>query len=112
VSETVSPFEPLWHPHDLELRHLEIQVLDVSDVVVSKLKRFSSNDRSDIREMVEGGYVPHSRMLERVRGLVDRYQLGARCDALPPVVERFHQAERDWFGVAETAIELPEHVFR
>ena len=33
--------------------HLTVHVLDVVDVVVSKLKRFSPNDVSDIRAMTE-----------------------------------------------------------
>jgi hypothetical protein len=37
------------------LHHFEIAVLNVTDVVVSKLKRFSANDQSDIEAVIELG---------------------------------------------------------
>ncbi|MEQ1851432.1 MAG: DUF6036 family nucleotidyltransferase, partial [Chthoniobacteraceae bacterium] len=49
------PQVPLMHPlRDVNrtLNHFEIEVLDIVDVVVSKLKRFHANDVSDIRALV------------------------------------------------------------
>jgi hypothetical protein len=53
------PFLPqaaLYHPVvelNERLRSFQIEVLDVVDVVVSKLARFHGNDRSDISAMVD-----------------------------------------------------------
>jgi len=106
------PADPLWHPRDLDLTHFEVHILDVTDVVVSKLVRYHGDDRADIRAMIEEHHVQQQRMLERVQSVIERYQFDARCNRLPDMVERFNQAERDWFGVTETPIELPEHIYR
>jgi hypothetical protein len=45
---------------DRELAHFRIEVLDVVDVVVSKLKRFHANDLRDIEAMVDRDLVPHT----------------------------------------------------
>jgi hypothetical protein len=42
--------------------------------------------------------------------VIEKYQFDARSDRLPAMVKRFQQAERDWFGVPETPIILPDHV--
>jgi hypothetical protein len=50
------PQVPLWHSMpklSASLRHFEVEVLDVVDVIVSKLKRFNANDVSDIEAMVD-----------------------------------------------------------
>ena len=41
------PHAPKWLPHDLELAHFSLEVLGVTDVVVSKLKRFHGDDRDE-----------------------------------------------------------------
>ncbi len=110
------PFLPLssqWHSlQDLNqsLLHLTVHVLDVVDVVVSKLKRFSPNDVSDIRAMTEKGLVEHRRLIERFQSAVDVYGGDARADDLPKYVKNLHRVERDHLGVAETEIELPAWV--
>src|SRR5262245_52761944 len=55
------PVAPCWHPVsalNAKLVHLELWVLDVVDVVVSKLKRFSANDQVDIDAMIQRELVP------------------------------------------------------
>jgi hypothetical protein len=58
------PRAPTWNPvPDIskDLYHFEFVVLDVVDVVVSKLKRFHANDQSDIDAMITCGLVPMTR---------------------------------------------------
>ena len=51
------PHAPKWHAVAVPLaaNTLRIEALDVVDVVVSKLKRFHANDRSDISAMIPKG---------------------------------------------------------
>ncbi len=107
------PHVPLWHPAlglNRTLVRLEVQMLDVTDVIVSKLKRFHANDRSDIDAMVSRGLVCHPQLLERFRSAVDVFSCDARASDLPAVVEHLHIVERDMLGVDETDIELPSWI--
>lgn len=47
------------------LKHFRIEVLDVVDVVVSKLARYNANDAQDIDAMITRGLVPHGLLIER-----------------------------------------------
>jgi hypothetical protein len=76
------------------LQHLEIQVLDVVDVVVSKLKRFNANGRSDIDAMIGLGRVGHGDLVSRFRNAVDAFAGDARADDLPGYVRNLHAAAR------------------
>ncbi len=98
--------------HDLvllntSLNHLELEVLDVVDVVVSKLKRFNANDRDDVAAMIELDLVPHGHLVQRFRDAVDYFSGDARAEDLPKYVVNLHQVERDLLVVEETEIELP-----
>lgn len=107
------PQLPLWHPVvDLNrsLQHFEILALDVIDVVVSKLKRFSPNDVSDIRAMADLELVDHRRLLERFQSAVDMFSMDARADDLPKYVRNLHRVERDFLFVPETEIDLPDWI--
>ncbi|MCA9488625.1 MAG: hypothetical protein KC621_01840 [Myxococcales bacterium] len=101
-----------WSPRDLGLSNFDLEVLSVTDVVVTKLKRFHGDDRADVRAMVEGGHVEHARLVRRVRDVVDWFRFDARADQLPRFVANFHTVERDYFGVAETLVELPDDMDR
>ncbi len=96
------PPEPLWHPYDLQLDSFTIQVLDIADVVVSKLKRFNINDRDDVRAMIDADRVEHERVVERFKEVIERYRFDGRAQHLERMAERLNQAERDWFLVDET----------
>lgn len=103
------PQVPRWH-HSTALGHLahfEVHLLAIVDVVISKLKRFIARDVDDIDAMIQRQAVPHDDFVARFRDAVEYNSLGAGADDLPRYVERFHQVERDMFGVPETAIELP-----
>lgn len=104
------PHVPDWRPFALDLKWFEVEVLGIVDVVVSKLARFSANDRSDIDAMISGGHVAHARFVERFRAAVDERIGDAREDQLPSIIDRFHTVERDMFDVAETEIELPSWI--
>jgi len=90
-----------------ELAHFRIEVLDVVDVVVSKLKRFHANDLRDIEAMVDRDLVAHAVLIERFRAAVDFYLLDSRAEDLPKYVTNLHRVERDLFAVPETSIDLP-----
>ena len=90
------------------LTHLRVQVLDVVDVVVSKLKRLHGNDLRDIEEMVELNLVPHQVLVERFKAAVDYFLMDARAGDLPKCIDHLHRIERDVFGRDESKIELPD----
>lgn len=103
------PMAPRWNPTsslNATLSKLELRVLDVVDVVVSKLKRFSANDLADIDAMIQRGLVPHGLLLERFRSAFDELSFDARAADLPRYVEHLHQVERDMFAEDETEIDL------
>lgn len=102
----------VWHPRALGLAHFDVEVLDVTHVVLTKLKRFSATDRADIEAMVSGGHVEHARLLQGVIDTIAWYRFDARSNLLPSFVANFHRAERDWFGREESRIELPDDLDR
>jgi hypothetical protein len=107
------PHVPVWHPvphlNDT-LQRLELVVLDIVDVVVSKLKRFNANDQSDIDAMIERGLVSHDRLVERFRATIDEFSGDARAEELPRYCANLHRVERDMVGVSESEIELPSWI--
>ncbi len=90
-----------------KLQNFQTEVLDIVDVVVSKLKRFHANDRSDIEAMVDMGLVPHEELIARFRAAIDFNDMAAYADNYPAFTKNLHRVERDSYGVAETEIELP-----
>jgi Nucleotidyltransferase of unknown function (DUF6036) len=101
------PHVPLYHALDelnASLQHFEIQVLDVVDVVVSKLKPFRGSDIDDIREMVERGLVPHEVLISRFKDAVDDYLGSAGAEDIPRFVKNLNRIERDLLQVQETEI--------
>lgn len=115
VARTVPflPEEPAWNtPPGLEpaFSNFAVDVLDVVDVVVTKIWRNHATDREDIEAMVRRGLVPHARLLARFRSAVSRFWLDARAEDLPRAVAALHRVERDMLGVAETPVDLPAWV--
>jgi len=107
------PHAPLWHPFaalDQSLEHLELFVLDVVDVVFSKLKRFHANDQADIDAMIDRDLVRHAGLIERFRAALDEFSGDARASDLPKYVENLHRVERDMLDVPETEIDLPSWI--
>jgi hypothetical protein len=92
------------------LTNLEFEVLDVVDVVVSKLKRFNANDVDDIRAMVDRDLIVHRRLVARFRSAVDVFSGDARAEELPTYVSHLHRVERDFLNVPESKIDLPDWI--
>jgi hypothetical protein len=107
------PQRPLWIKMpklSASLRHFEVEVLDVVDVVVSKLKRFNANDVSDIEAMVDRGLVPHEALIKRFLLAVDWFIMDAHAPDIPQYVNNLHRIERDIYSCEETHIELPSWI--
>jgi hypothetical protein len=104
------PQKPSWHPYEISTRlsAFDLHVLDVVDVVVSKLKRFNSDDRDDIDAMIKRDAVRHDALIERFHEAVDWYRGDARAEHLPRYASNLNRVERDMFVVAETAIDLDD----
>jgi len=100
--------QPCWRRNEAissTLKNFEINVLDVVDVVVSKLARFNANDVSDIEAMIELGHVDHRALLSTFRAAMD-FTVGQE-DRFPRYITNLNTVERDMLGVGETLIELP-----
>lgn len=107
------PHGPRWHPMmDLSrrLRFFDIHVLDVEDVVVSKMLRFSANDRSDIFAMIDRDLVDHARLVLRFASALDVRSHSAHSHQLRSCIDNFQTVERDAFGSPETQFALPPWV--
>jgi hypothetical protein len=102
------PHPPQWLPIDLRLSHFELSVLDVVDVVVSKLKPFRQSDVDDIEAMIDRDLVAHDMLVARFKSAVDYFTWDARAETgLPQYIANLNVVERDLLGVDETEIELP-----
>ena len=103
------PAKPVFNalPALAGLRNFEITALDVIDVAVSKLKRFTSNDAADIRAVAEKGLIDPGLLASRFRAAVDAFSTDARAEDLPRYVKNLHTVERDFLEVAESEIDLP-----
>lgn len=105
------PQAPKFHAQpelNKSLKHFEISALDVVDVVVSKLTRFSKDDTSDVLAMVTRGLVDHKKLIARFEAAVDRFSTDSRADDIPRYIRNLHKVERDMFSVPETRIDLPD----
>lgn len=89
------------------LRHFEVEALDIVDTVVSKLKRFDSNDLSDIQAMVDLDCVDHAQLVERFLSAMDGFSMDARADDLRAYLRNLNRVERDLLGVPESQIPMP-----
>ena len=107
------PQGPRFHPQkklNEGLRYFSIEALDVIDVVVSKLKRFSQNDADDVRAMVDRNLIGHERLIERFKAAVDGFSMDSRADDLPRYINNLRRVERDMLRVPESDIELPDRM--
>ena len=92
----------------MTLKNFTIEALDVVDVVVSKLKRFNSDDANDIRAMADRKLIAHKLLVSRFEAAVDWFSMDARLAEVPRYVRNLHRVERDILGVPESTIEIPE----
>ena len=98
--------------HDPKLKHFTIEALDITDVVVSKLKRFNNNDQDDIRAMIRLKLLDHRKLITRFNSAVDNFSMDARAEDMPKYIDHLHEIERDQFGVPESEIDLPDWMDR
>jgi hypothetical protein len=104
------PQAPHWtEPAEMNelLSHFRVEVLDVVDVVVSKLSRFHADDISDIEAMIDKGLVPHSRLVARFESAMDVHLHGADAERTLKCIKCLNQVERDMLFVPETRPDLP-----
>ena len=107
------PNNPLFHPWsagDNAYEHFDIHVLDVVDVIVSKLGRFIATDRDDIAAMAEMNVIDPSRLKQRFLQALNAWSLDARANKLPEILENLHIVQRDLLLVEESVIELPRWI--
>lgn len=107
------PAKPSFHSaKDIndQLNNFRVEVLDITDVIVSKLKRFIPADIGDIRTMIGMGLVKHDKLVERFKFAIDQWEMDSRANELPQIVKNLHTVERDMFSAKESRIELPEWV--
>ena len=105
------PRPPLWHPHPGltgQLKNFTVEVLDITDVAVSKLKRFNANDQGDILAMVERGHLDRDRLVARFQQAVDCLDMDGRADQLDEVIANLHQVEQDYFLELGSDIRKPD----
>lgn len=106
------PPKPIFHQLDLNLNHFRIKVLDIIDVVVSKLKIFRPQDVSDIEFLANQNLLNNDPLVSRFKVAIDSFQMDARAEDLPQFVDNLHIVQRDFLGVEETQIELPDWLER
>ncbi|MFH1726165.1 MAG: DUF6036 family nucleotidyltransferase [Elusimicrobiota bacterium] len=103
------PQRPVFHPvRDLALKNFSVEVLDVTDVVVSKLKRLNQNDSDDIKAMSTRKLLDHGKLASRFESAVDMYSMDARAEELDKYIANLNRVERDFLGVPESEIEKPD----
>ena len=105
--------KPIFHEMkewNKNLKNFKIQILDVADVIVSKLKPFRSQDIDDIREMVLGNFVDHTKLIERFKLAVDSWLMDARASDLSRCIKNLNQIEKDFFFKKPTQIQLPDWI--
>lgn len=102
------PQQPVFHPlPSLPLRNFKIEVLDAVDVVLSKLKRYNSDDKNDIRAMADRMLFDHGRLVARFEAAADWFSMDARAADVPRYLKHLRAVERDILGIPSADIELP-----
>ncbi len=104
------PRPPLYHflkEINEDLTHFQIQVLDITDVVVSKLKRFASNDVADIRAVIDLDLINHKRLVTRFLSAKEFWEMDSRALDLKKYIENLHTVERDFLSVGRFHHSVP-----
>lgn len=90
-----------------KLKNFRVEVLEIVDVLVSKLKPYRPQDLEDIREMINRNLVDPDKFSKRFLLAKERWLMDARAHELKSYIENFHEVQRELLGVLETPIELP-----
>ena len=104
------PHPSKWNPVgslNAKLQSFEVHALDITDVLVSKLKRFSADDRNDIRAIIDLDLVDHSHLVGRFFSAADVFSMDARAHQVKRYAHNLNWVEREHLGVPETRYELP-----
>lgn len=103
------PPKPIFLPiAKVPLKNFNLTGLDVTDVVLSKLKRFNADDLGDIRAMATRRLIDHQRLVARFRVAAEWFGMDARASPLPRTLKNLHTVEREILDVPLSDIELPE----
>lgn len=103
------PHKAVFHSvRHLEMKHFKASALDITDTVVSKIKRLNNDDLTDIKAMADRRLLDHAKLIDRFNAAVDRFSMDARAEELPKYVANLNRIERDFLGVKPTRIELPD----
>lgn len=104
------PTNPIFYPLpklNKELINFRVEVLDVIDVLISKITRFSSTDVDDFKAMIDLDVVDPVRLEKRFIEAFEGWTFEARAEKLPKMIENLHFVQRDLLLVEESKIELP-----
>lgn len=102
------PQRPVFHPLSaLHLKSFKVEVLDVVDVAVSKLIRYSGDDANDISAMADRDLLDHARLVARFLAAADRFSIDARAMDVPRYLRNLRTVERDILDVPPAEIDLP-----
>lgn len=110
------PFLPhpiLFHPLEKlneRLDNFRIEVLDITDVVVSKLKPFRAQDVDDIRQMVLLNLLDAKKLIRRFMAAKEYWLMDARSEDLPQCLENLNTVLRDFLEAREISIEWPSWI--
>lgn len=103
------PQQPLFHPlAGLSAKNFTFEVMDVVDVVLSKLKRFNTDDVGDIRAMAARELIDHKRLVARFEAAVDWFSMDARLAEVPRYLRNLHRVESEILDVPQSVIDIPE----
>jgi hypothetical protein len=80
------------------LRSFEIQALDITAVVISKLKRFNDNDRAEVKAMIDRDLVSHTCLVDRFRSAADVFSMDARAHQVRRYAQNLNWVEREHLG--------------
>jgi len=108
------PHPPFFHPLNTlnkKLGFFQIDVLDITDAVVSKLKLFRAQDLNDIQKLVQLDLINPKKLIERFILAKESWLLDSRALDLPKYVKNLNTILRDLLGVKEVEIELPKWIF-
>lgn len=104
------PPNPMFYPLielNKELVNFRVEALDVVDVLVSKMTRFSSTDVDDFKAMIDLGVVDPVRLEKRFMEAFEAWTFEARAEKLPKIIENLHFVQRDMLLVEESMLSLP-----
>jgi len=93
---------------DLPLKNFTVEVLDLTDVAVSKLKRFNQNDAADIAALASKQLLDHQKLVTRFKAAIDFHSTSGFAEDFPKYIANLNRVERDNLGVKESSIELPD----